>query len=266
MFTLDKVTRTLQALIGGAPTTTNPTFLCTYEQSPPTAGFTTTPGSLNGATAVNLTPVPATGCTITVKELAIQNVDTVAQNVTVQMLDSSGPTTSRLVGPYTLQTGETLCYTPDQGWYCMDVNGNRKTNQPASSGASSTALSAGVSAGTAASQASSEAASAGTAASQASSEAASAGTAASTTSSAASSTASSTTTTESQNSSQAASAGTAASTASSEAASAGTAASTASSVASFANAAASTASSTQSLQLSAGQSVTVSKTKSSFGF
>ncbi|MDB4876455.1 MAG: hypothetical protein JWM41_2901 [Gemmatimonadetes bacterium] len=71
-------------------------------------------------------------------------------------------------------------------------------------------------------------------------------------SSATSSTASSTTVAESSASSQALSAGTLASAASSQAVSAG--------------ATASTASSTQSLQLSAGTSTTLSKTKSSFGF
>jgi hypothetical protein len=64
------------------------------------------------------------------------------ESLTVQL--ANGSTTRKIIS-VTLQTGEALYYGQNTGWYCVDVNGNQKSNAPATSGASSTADSKAVS-------------------------------------------------------------------------------------------------------------------------
>lgn len=188
---LDTNTKSLQAVLSGAISSTNPTFSAHYADTP--AGGSTysqndfpanNTGSLNGVTAVTLMPVP-TGIPQykrRLRSLQIFNADNAQVTVSVQILDSSGPTTS-VIYKVTLQTGENLEYEEGYGFSVTDVNGALKSQSSTTSSATSTADSKAVSAGTAASTASSQAVSAGTAASAASSQAVSAGTTASTASS-----------------------------------------------------------------------------------
>lgn len=154
----------LQVLLAGAVTTTECPLTAAYEDFSGLGNIAANQADsvTTGATAVDLVAAPAAGVKRKITHFSIFNADTVAVTVTVR-LNNNG--TTRIVAQYTLQTGEGLYFDRGSGWRAIDVNGNTKTNQPASSGASSTALSAGTQASTEASKANASVATASSAAS-----------------------------------------------------------------------------------------------------
>lgn len=146
MITLNTPLKKLQVLLAGAASTTELPIQVAYSEF--NSRYQETMNDVDGITAGNtavdiLTASPA-GLRRKVTAISIVNSDTVAATVTVR-LNNNG--TTRNLAVVILQTGEALYYSQNTGFYCVDVNGNQKSNAPASSGASSTADSKGVSAG-----------------------------------------------------------------------------------------------------------------------
>lgn len=230
MITLDAVNKKLQIVLNGAAATTELPIQVAFDEI--NSRFLETrkdfDGITTGNTAVDVMAAPSAGFKRRLTGLSVFNADTTSAVVTVQLVN--GTTTRKLLS-ITLQTGEALYYSQHTGFYCVDVNGNQKSNSPASSGAASTADSKGVSSGTQASTADSKALSVSGLTSTADSKAVSVSLLTST--------------------------------ADSKGLSSGTQSST--NLSSFV-AASGTTSSTESLRTSAGNSTTLSKTKSSFSF
>ncbi len=119
---LDGTTKTIQAVMSGAATTSNPDFTVSYADS--TSSSLTegsNDGALNGTTAVTLVSAPSASTRRVVKWLTIQNKDTAAVTVTVTFNNSTGPTT-RQIAKVTLQPNDT--WTTDG---TFDSSGNMKT-------------------------------------------------------------------------------------------------------------------------------------------
>src|SRR3990167_85214 len=125
MIRLDTTTRKLQALLGGAITTTNPDVVVSYsDKTSLVYTGATTVIAMNGVTAVDICAAPAASTVRDVDIITIRNNDTVSAAVTVRYNDNA--TLYKLVTA-TLLTGETLSYTHAGSWLCLDVNGNIKT-------------------------------------------------------------------------------------------------------------------------------------------
>jgi len=119
---LDGTTKTIQAVMSGAATTSNPDFTVSYADS--TSSSLTegsNDGALNGTTAVTLVSAPSASTRRVVKWVTIQNKDTEAVTVTVTFNNSTGPTT-RQIAKVTLQPNDT--WTTDG---TFDSSGNLKT-------------------------------------------------------------------------------------------------------------------------------------------
>ena len=119
---LDGTTKTIQAVMSGAATTSNPDFTVAYADS--TSSSLTegsNDGALNGTTAVTLVSAPSASTRRVVKWITVQNKDTAAVTVTVTFNNSTGPTT-RQIAKVTLQPNDT--WTTDG---TFDSAGNLKT-------------------------------------------------------------------------------------------------------------------------------------------
>lgn len=153
MITLNNPNHILQVLLSGAITTNQAPVSIGYSEGEGTrARDKSATSQTNSGTAVDLLTGSRDGRKV--KEFNLYNADTVAITATIRIKESAS--VLRTLQKVTLQTGESLVYNEQEGWYATDVNGNRKTNQPASSGASSTADSKGDSAATRASVADSK--------------------------------------------------------------------------------------------------------------
>lgn len=155
MISLDTDKRKLQVLLALAVTTTECPVLIGYEETNKSTGAKspkTASGITTGLTAIDIIPAPSSSVIRRITSMTIFNADTVAVTATVRMSDlATGSAVTRIITTVALQPGETLCYDESTGFYCLDVNGNRKTNATGTSSATSDALSAGVSGGTRAS-------------------------------------------------------------------------------------------------------------------
>lgn len=116
---LDSTLKSLEVLLGGAVTTNELPVVVAYADNTTTAF---TPGSTDtqtsGVTAVTIVAAPAASTQRQVKFISIYNKDTVSATVTVQMNDNA---TLRIVVKKALAVGDTLIYTPDEGWYVAFV-------------------------------------------------------------------------------------------------------------------------------------------------
>ena len=106
----------LQAFTDGAATTTEPTFCVDYVDIE-TSNFGVSDlgssvGSLTGATAADILSSPASGRRHSIFA-SVTNEDTVAHTVTV-VFDNGG--TDTILATTTLQAGQTLTWTKDEGW------------------------------------------------------------------------------------------------------------------------------------------------------
>ena len=254
MIALGNSTTTITATLGGAITTNQ--VMCTvhYEDEPASVtGIAVAVHNkqltlTNGATPVTILAA-GPGGTATfrrkVKSIQIFNNDTVAQTITLQIVDTASSTMT--LQQATLQTLEQLNYEEGFGFEALDINGAVKSQAAATSSATSTALSTTVSFSTAQSTKDSNfvisfSTTASVALSQVTSESVLVSTV---------------------QSNNTLSFSTTASTALSEATSVSVVASA--NLSTF-TVASGTTSSTESLRTSAGNSVTLSKTKSSFSF
>jgi len=105
MLILDSTSKSIQAVMSGTPTTTNPGFVTSYSDN---TGATFTEGSsdgaLNGVTTVTLVAAPAASTRRIIKTINIENCDTAAVTITVYYNNAS---TLRVIAKVTLQVGDT---------------------------------------------------------------------------------------------------------------------------------------------------------------
>lgn len=105
MLILDSTSKSIQAVMSGTPTTTNPGFVTSYSDNTGTT-FTegSSDGALNGASTVTLVAAPAASTRRIIKSVYIENCDTAAVTVTVYYNNAS---TLRVLAKVTLQVGDT---------------------------------------------------------------------------------------------------------------------------------------------------------------
>lgn len=112
---LDATTKSLEAFLGAAITTSQPTYSIDYvDITPTTFSPGNTSGAFNSTTDVTILAAPLGLTQRQVKCITIYNADTVVATVTVQ-LDTGG--TERALVKYSLPSLRTLMWTPDQGWF-----------------------------------------------------------------------------------------------------------------------------------------------------
>ena len=105
MLILDSTSKSIQAVMSGTPTTTNPGFITAYSDNTGTT-FTegASDGALNGASVVTLVSAPAASTRRIIKTINIENCDTAAVTITLYYNNSS---TLRIIAKVTLQVGDT---------------------------------------------------------------------------------------------------------------------------------------------------------------
>ena len=112
MIVLDATTKTIEIDLNGAITTSQLPYTLHYvdllssDQSVSAVGGND--GTTNSTTAVTMLAAPASGHTRQVKEITVQNADTVAAVVTIQ-LNNNG--TVRTLFKATLDVGDQISYT-----------------------------------------------------------------------------------------------------------------------------------------------------------
>lgn len=110
-------TTTLQAVLGGAPATTQPTYHVDYiDTSSDAVGQSA--GSLNSTTDVDIVSAPSSEDRL-VRQIHIHNADTASVTVTVKT-DTSG--TERKLIVMALTAGQSLIYNSASGWSVQTVN------------------------------------------------------------------------------------------------------------------------------------------------
>ena len=118
---LDLTTRKLQAFLGGAAATTNPTVSVSYTDYPNRTkdDFSRYLGAmqftvLSGVTETDVCAAPlAVGMVREIDYISIYNADTAGVVVTI-CIDDNG--TNRIQSVIALATTETLVWTPESGW------------------------------------------------------------------------------------------------------------------------------------------------------
>lgn len=124
MIRLDTVNRSLQMFLGAA-TTSNPlqVIVCYSDQTLSTYQGSTQLSNSNGTTAVTICSAPASGATRDIDMLSVLNTDTVAANVTIEVVDTSTPYQLIYVQ---LSAQDKLTYTHGSGWQIVTGQGNVK--------------------------------------------------------------------------------------------------------------------------------------------
>lgn len=118
---LDATTKSIEGVLGAAPTTTNPTFDVAYNDHTTSAlALADASGAFNGTTDVVLVNAPAASTQRQVVRIGIANVDTVAHFVTL-FKDVSG--TEYIIIKVYLKPGEELHWTRTAGWRITDSEG-----------------------------------------------------------------------------------------------------------------------------------------------
>lgn len=117
---IDGTTRKLQIVLAAGHATADSPWsasiaACDSTGTPPPNG-TSSRGNTNGTSPVDVIGVNASGKWQQLVQFALTNKDTASITVTVQVYDSSGPTTT---APYTttLAVGDTLQYSGERGWF-----------------------------------------------------------------------------------------------------------------------------------------------------
>jgi len=120
---LDSTTRSIVAILAGAPATTQPDFAVSYSTKTTTSlTGVSTHGTFNSGSEVTLLPAPVASSQNILVEASIYNADTASVVVTIKEADGA---TRRTRLKVTLSTGYTLHYERDGGWYVTDANGGR---------------------------------------------------------------------------------------------------------------------------------------------
>lgn len=125
MIRLDTYQRKLQAVLGGAVATTQPTSVVCYtdkeNENQKKFFIEAVTTALNGTTAVDICPAPDKAMVREIDSIHINNKDTAAITLTVRINDNG--TNYELV-ELTILSGETLVYTKSDGWKVITQYGN----------------------------------------------------------------------------------------------------------------------------------------------
>jgi hypothetical protein len=122
---LDAITKKLEILLGGAVLANQLPFQCEYVDVTTTASTPGTYGLItNGATPVDLVPVPGASTQRIINAINIQNSDTQANTVTVRYNDNA---TLRSLAVITLNVGDQLTWSLGNEWQVVDSSGNIHT-------------------------------------------------------------------------------------------------------------------------------------------
>jgi len=121
---LDATNKSIRAYMGGAAATTNPAFATSYvDHTSTTFAAAANDGALNGATPVTLVAAPGASTQRQVKYLNVYNLDTVAQTVTVELLNNA---TQRTLVKVVLEVGDQLIFSDAAGWVVLNSSGAPK--------------------------------------------------------------------------------------------------------------------------------------------
>ena len=126
MIVLDRTSKIIQVVLAGSVSTNEAQCYCVYHDvTAQTKDGTqeymraSTEQDTNGTTAVTTVPAPTTANTSRVIDyLSVHNYDTASVTVTVQVYNSTGTATSRLM-KVALAAGETLVYELEGGWQVL---------------------------------------------------------------------------------------------------------------------------------------------------
>jgi len=126
MVILDTTSKSLEVVLGGAITTTQPSWVTAYVEVI-TATFamsamSSSDGATNSATAVTMVSAPASGKARQLKSAFLHNADTANVTVTIR-LNNGG--TFRTIFKAVLATLETLRFS-ESGWQVFTANGELK--------------------------------------------------------------------------------------------------------------------------------------------
>ncbi len=124
---LDATTKTLQAVLSGAPATTNPSYVVGWADdtgSALTEGASD--GAFNGGTPVTITAAPAAATRRVIKSISIANIDTAPVTVTVSYNNNG---TLRTIAVITLAVGDTWT---NEGTFDTSANLKVTTAAPSS--------------------------------------------------------------------------------------------------------------------------------------
>jgi len=114
MINLDATTKSLEVVLAGAITTSQPDIMCNavdlLDSDQSVSDVVNTDIAANSTTAVTIMAAPAAGHTRVVKSLTVYNKDTVDATVTLRKNDNG---TFFIITKTTLAPGETLVYTSD---------------------------------------------------------------------------------------------------------------------------------------------------------
>lgn len=118
---IDNTNETIELVLGGAVTTSQATFSCSFNEfSTTTFSGNETNGTSNNTTPVTLIGSPSAGFQRQLRELILENNDTASMTVTVRYNNSS---VTRIIIKATLDPSDSLTYTADGGWVCKNTNG-----------------------------------------------------------------------------------------------------------------------------------------------
>ena len=120
MIRLDSTTRKLQAFLGGAAATTNPTVTVGFYDNPrqSKADFSEYAGTMQytvlaGATETDICAAPNAGVTRNIDYICVYNTDSASVDVTI-CVDDNG--TNRFQVKITLATTESAVWSPKSNW------------------------------------------------------------------------------------------------------------------------------------------------------
>ena len=118
---LNSTSKSIKAVMSGAPATTNPDYVVSYADNTGTS-FTegSNDGAMNGTTEVTLLSAPAASTRRIAKSISIYNRDTASVTVTIKF-DNGG--TQRTIATVTLASGDTWT----NGLGTFDSSGSQKT-------------------------------------------------------------------------------------------------------------------------------------------
>ena len=119
---IDNTNETIELLLGGAVTTNQATFSCSFNEiSSTTFTGSETNGASNNTTPVTLISSPSAGFQRQLRELIIENNDTATMTVTIRYNNTS---VTRIIIKAIIDSGDSLTYTADGGWNCKNTNGS----------------------------------------------------------------------------------------------------------------------------------------------
>lgn len=122
MYILDITTRSLQVILGGAVSATEPTWTVHYKKLSKAGVETHAPamGLTTSGTAVTMIAAPAAGDKIFIESITLHNSDSASVTATVRINDNG---TFRTLFKATLATLETLVYESGAGWLAYTTAG-----------------------------------------------------------------------------------------------------------------------------------------------